>query len=226
MKRRLLYYTLFIVILASCSGKKTETVTKNIDTIPMMVMQIQKCSRLYTAEYQIHKIITHDDTKKLSGSIMDKNFSINLPLGKRKIAIPMDATVKAYVDFSDFSKSNIHRNGQKIEIILPDPRIALTSTRIDHQEVKQHVALMRGNFSDEELSNYERQGRDAIIKSLPELGIVDMARASAARTLIPMMVQMGYKQEDITITFRKKFTIDDLQTLFDKTTIENGKAIK
>ena len=29
-----------------------------IDTIPMLIMQVQKCSRLYTAEYNIHKIVT------------------------------------------------------------------------------------------------------------------------------------------------------------------------
>jgi len=226
MRKQLAYYTLLIMIFASCSGKKTSSEVNAIDTIPMKVMQIQKCSRLYTSEYKIHKIVTHDDTKKLTGRIMNKNFSINLPLGKRKIAIPMDATVKAYIDFNDFDEKNIHRKGNKIEIILPDPKIALTSTKINHEEVKQFVAFTRSNFSDEELANYENQGRAAIIKSLPELGIVDAARSSAARTLIPMIEQMGYKPEDITITFRKKFTIDDIPSLFDKTTIENEKAIK
>lgn len=226
MKKQLAYYTLLIMIFASCSGKKTSSEAMEIDTIPMMVMQIQKCSRLYTTEYHIHKIITHDDTKKLTGRIMNKDFSIDLPLGKRKVAIPMDATLKAYIDFNDFDDRNIHKNGNKIEIILPDPKIALTSTKINHEEVKQFVAFTRSNFSDEELANYEKQGRDAIIKDIPQLGIVDMARSSAARILIPIIEQMGYHPESITITFRKKFTVNDIPSLFDKTTIENEKTIK
>lgn len=193
-----------------------------IDTIPMMVMQIQKCSKLYTAEYKVHKIITHDDKMKLNGSFMKKDFSINLPLGSRKIAIPMDATLKAYIDFADFNEDNVKRQGDKIEIILPDPHVTLTSTRINHNEIKQYVALTRSRFSDEELSSYERQGREAIIKDIPSMGMMDMARESAARTLIPMIEQMGFEESNITISFRKHYTLNDIKSLLDKTTIEHG----
>ena len=44
--------------------KPTEQVER-IDTLATLVMQIQKCSRLYTTEYQVHKIVTHDDDIKL-----------------------------------------------------------------------------------------------------------------------------------------------------------------
>ncbi|EFA98392.1 hypothetical protein HMPREF9019_2168 [Hoylesella timonensis CRIS 5C-B1] len=192
----------------------------------MMVMQIQKCSKLYTAEYKVHKIITHDDKMKLNGSFMKKDFSINLPLGSRKIAIPMDATLKAYIDFADFNEDNVKRQGDKIEIILPDLHITLTSTRINHDEIKQYVALTRSRFSDEELSSYERQGREAIIKDIPSMGMMDMARESAARTLIPMIEQMGFEESNITISFRKHYTLNDIKSLLDKTTIEHGNNAK
>ncbi|GAB6948738.1 hypothetical protein JCM15640A_03230 [Hoylesella timonensis 4401737 = DSM 22865 = JCM 15640] len=192
----------------------------------MMVMQIQKCSKLYTAEYKVHKIITHDDKMKLNGSFMKKDFSINLPLGSRKIAIPMDATLKAYIDFADFNEDNVKRQGDKIEIILPDPHVTLTSTRINHDEIKQYVALTRSRFSDEELSSYERQGREAIIKDIPSMGMMDMARESAARTLIPMIEQMGFEESNITISFRKHYTLNDIKSLLDKTTIEHGNNAK
>lgn len=208
--------------MLSCSQKKTATPSQPIDTIPMMVMQIQKCSRLYATEMRLHKIITHDDSKRLSGTFLNKDFSIDLPLGKRKVAIPIDATVKAYIDFADFSERNVKKHGDKVEIILPDPRLTLTSTKINHEEVKQYVALTRGNFTDEELTSYERQGREAVIRDLPQLQIFEMARNSAARTLIPIIVQMGYKEQDITITFRKKFTLDDIPAIIDKTTVEHA----
>lgn len=225
MRLQLILFSIFM-LCCSCSRHKTEQETVTIDTIPMMVMQIQKCSKLYTAEYKVHKIITHNDKMKLNGSFMKKDFSINLPLGSRKIAIPMDATLKAYIDFADFNEDNVKRQGDKIEIILPDPHVTLTSTRINHDEIKQYVALTRSRFSDEELSSYERQGREAIIKDIPSMGMMDMARESAARTLIPMIEQMGFEESNITISFRKHYTLNDIKSLLDKTTIEHGNNAK
>jgi hypothetical protein len=117
MKQHLIYISLLILTLCSCSGKKTEADVAKVDTIPMMIMQIQKCSKLYTAECYVHKIITHDDEAKLSGQLMMRKFRVSLPVGKRKIAIPMDATLKAYIDFSSFNENNVHKYGKKIEII-------------------------------------------------------------------------------------------------------------
>lgn len=225
MRLQLILFSIFM-LCCSCSRHKTEQETVTIDTIPMMVMQIQKCSKLYTAEYKVHKIITHDDKMKLNGSFMKKDFSINLPLGSRKIAIPMDATLKAYIDFANFNEDNVKRQGDKIEIILPDPHVTLTSTRINHDEIKQYVALTRSRFSDEELSSYERQGREAIIKDIPSMGMMDMARESAARTLIPMIEQMGFEESNITVSFRKHYTLNDIKSLLDKTTIEHGNNAK
>lgn len=225
MRLQLILFSIFM-LCCSCSRHKTEQETVTIDTIPMMVMQIQKCSKLYTAEYKVHKIITHDDKMKLNGSFMKKDFSINLPLGSRKIAIPMDATLKAYIDFANFNEDNVKKQGDKIEIILPDPHVTLTSTRINHDEIKQYVALTRSRFSDEELSSYERQGREAIIKDIPSMGMMDMARESAARTLIPMIEQMGFEESNITISFRKHYTLNDIKSLLDKTTIEHGNNAK
>lgn len=225
MRLQLILFSIFM-LCCSCSRHKTEQETVTIDTIPMMVMQIQKCSKLYTAEYKVHKIITHDDKMKLNGSFMKKDFSINLPLGSRKIAIPMDATLKAYIDFANFNEDNVKRQGDKIEIILPDPHVTLTSTRINHDEIKQYVALTRSRFSDEELSSYERQGREAIIKDIPSMGMMDMAHESAARTLIPMIEQMGFEESNITISFRKHYTLNDIKSLLDKTTIEHGNNAK
>lgn len=223
MKTSAIYLALGIALLSACTGKKTETELPTLDTLPLMITQIQRCSRLYTAEYRLHKIITHDDTKKLEGSFLSKDFSIDLPLGRRKIALPMDATVKAYIDFGDFSEKNLRRKGNHIEVILPDPKVVLTSTRVDHEGARQYIALTRSRFTDEELSSYEQQGRAQIVKAIPQLGIVETARTSAASILIPMLEQMGYPRENIQITFRKDFTLGDILQRIDKTTIEHGK---
>ena len=207
-------------IAAGCTGSGKEeqpeaAVYQGIDTVPMLIMQIQKCSRLYTTEYHIHKIITHDDVVKLQGTLLKQNIDIKLPLGDRKVAIPMDATLKAYIDFSDFSEKNIERNGSKITILLPDPKVELTSSKINQQEIRSYVGLVRAGFSDAELTRYEQQGREAIIQAIPRFGIVDRARENAARALVPLLQQMGYREEDVTIAFRKTFTPYDIRKLLE-----------
>lgn len=219
-----------ILVFFACSQKQpTEEKANVIDTIPVMVMQIQKCSRLYTAEAHVHKIITHDDQLNLKGSFMKKDFNIHIPGSNRKVAIPMDATIKAYVDFEGFSQKNVSRKGDKIEIILPDPKLVLTNSKIDHKAVKQYVSLTRSNFTDAELTKLEQQGRQSIINDIPNIDLMEQAQFSAANTLIPMLIDMGFKEEDIKISFRKKFTLQDLKGfisngLSDKTTIEKKNA--
>jgi len=173
-------------------------------------MQIQKTSRLYTTEYHIHKIITHDDVVRLKGNLLQQDFNFELPLGDRKIAIPMDATLKAYIDFGDFSEKNIERDGDRITILLPDPKVTLTSSKINQKEIKEYVGLTRSHFTDKELSSYERQGRKAILNNISNMDIIPTAQANAARVLVPMLTQMGYKEENITIAFRKNLSIQHL----------------
>ena len=205
---------LFVAMMLTACGQKSEPEQPSepvvIDTIPQMVMQIQQCSRLYTTEVKVHKIVTHDDVVRLKGNLMNRQFNIPLPLGDRKIAIPMDATLKAYIDFSEFDERSIERDGDKITILLPDPQVVLTSSKINQKEIKEYVGIVRSHFSDSEMSNYEQQGRLAILNSIPDMHIIETAQANAARVLVPMIVQMGYREEDITIAFRKNLTITDI----------------
>ncbi len=181
------------------------TASRSIDTVPMLIMQVQQCSKLYTAEYRVHKIITHDDALRFKGQLLSKSFNVKVPLADRKIAIPMDAKIKAYIDFSEFSEKNIERSGDKITIVLPDPQVVMTSSKIDQQHVKQYVGLTRAHFSDEELARYQQQGREAILQSIPDMGIEETARANSAKVLVPMLTQLGYEEQNITIAFRKDF---------------------
>ena len=222
---KLIYLLLTIMIISgcSCSADKEnapEPNSENTDSLPMLVMQILKHSRLYTAEYRIKKIVTHDDVKRLKGTFLGKQFDMKMPIGDRKIAIPMSAKLKAYIDFSSFSEKNIERNGNKITIILPDPKVTLTSSKIDRKNIKEFVSITRSHFTDKDMTDYENQGREAIISSITRTGIIETAQENAAQIIIPMIEQMGYEGKDITVTFRKQFDESDLKTLIDATTVE------
>ena len=201
------------VIQESSDDRGQETVYGSIDTLPMLVTQVRKCAKLYTAECRVHKIVTHDDVLRLKGSVLQRQFNIKLPLGDRRIAIPIDAKLKAWIDFSQFSEKNIERHGDRITIILPDPQVTMTSSKIDQKNVRQYVALARANFSDAEMSDYELQGRAAIIQDIPEMGIIETAQANAAKVLVPMLTEMGYQEDKITVAFRKQYSLEDIQSL-------------
>ena len=210
-KRKIVIFSGFFALLLivfftnKCISSSTEKEEERTDSVPRptLIMQLQRCSRLNTAEIKLHKIITHDDEMKLSGKLMGKELSVNIPAGKRKVAIPLYATVKASIDLGKMTDDDIVREGNKITIYLPQPDVEITETHIDHEGVRQFVAITRSNFSDEELQKYELEGRKSIETSLGSLGIENMARESAARQLIPIVQAFGFKDTDITITFRK-----------------------
>ena len=213
MRLYLQFIVLITLLLTACSSEgdtPQEQQPAAIDTIPMLVTQIQKCARLYTTEYHIHKIVTHDDVLKLKGNLLKQDIDITLPLGERKVAIPMDATLKAYIDFANFTEQHIERNGDKFTILLPDPQVVLTSSKINQNEIREYVGLTRSHFTDKELSAYEQQGRQSILNSIPRLGIKQQAQENAARVLVPMLTEMGYKEENVTIAFRKNLDIMSL----------------
>lgn len=223
MRPHLITLLTFALLLAACGGKgepgapKADAVEVSpVDTLPLLVVQIRKCSRLYTAEYEVHKIVTYDDAKRLRGSLLGKRFDVELPLGQRKIAIPIDAKLKAYIDFGQMSGENIRREGRRVTITLPDPRVELTSTKVDQRGIQQYVGLVRSDFTDAEMAQLEAQGREAIVGSIAHLGIFETARQGAARVLVPLFAQMGYKEKDITVEFRKDFGEGDLPRLLEE----------
>ena len=208
------------IVLLMCNSRQdhsevTQPIStiQGIDTVPLLITQVQKCAKLYTAEYRVHKIVTHDDVVRLKGTLLKRTFDVKMPIGDRKVAIPIDAKLKAYIDFSSFSEENIELQGKKITIILPDPQVTMTSSKIDQKNVKEYVSLTRAHFSDAELANYQKQGREAIIADISKMGIIETAQANAAKVLVPMLAELGYDEADITIAFRKQYEPNDIMKL-------------
>ncbi|MGM9777766.1 MAG: DUF4230 domain-containing protein [Prevotella sp.] len=174
------------------------------DNIPMLIRDIRKCSKLYTSEYNIRKIVTYSDEPRLKGKVLGHEVDMKMPVGDRKIAIPMNVTLKGYIDFSDFSEKNVRREGQRIVVTLPQPQVAVTASKIDQAGIKEYVSIIRSRFSDEEMAEFEKQGRQAVVNSIPRLDINETTAVNAAKILIPMIVKMGYDEKYITIEFKNK----------------------
>ena len=211
MKRQIGFIIIgLLTLLTTSCGRSDATEAEEvsaIDSIPLLVTQIQRCSRLYTTEYRIHKLVTCESNRQISGF----GFSFGLDVfGDRKIIIPIDATLKGYIDMSQIRAQHIDRQGDRISITLPDPEVMMTSTRIDHENIKEFVTGFRDDFTDSEMSAFEKQGRKAIIAEIPELGVERTARENAVRILVPMIAQMGFSEQNITINFRRNYTPHDL----------------
>ena len=100
MRKHILLTLIIACLFVSCkNNRSTANGDTTADSTAVLITQIQKTSKLYTVEYKLHKIITHSDSKQLRGNIMNRDFNITLPMSQRMVAIPMEATVKAYVDF-------------------------------------------------------------------------------------------------------------------------------
>ena len=206
---------LCLSLLSACRGEETQAEVVRVDTLSL-VMQVKECARLYTAEYEVHKLVLKDDPLRVKGNLFQRAFDVKVPIGERKVMIPLAVTLKAYIDFTGFDEKNVLRSGDRIVVTLPDPRVVVTSSRINHDEVKQFVSLTRSDYTSAELADFTRQGEDEILASVPQLGILEMARENAAHVLVPMLTRLGYDERNIVISFRKDFTTADMPLLLER----------
>lgn len=190
---------------ASPKAVPSDSVTVRKPDKAQLVMEVARTSRLYTTEYQVHKIVTHSDDPTLEGQVLGMPFKMKTRWGDRKVAIPITVTLKAYVDFSHFSADQVKRTPDgHLEIILPDPTVIQTASRVDHSGTRQYIDATRSRYTDAEISDFARQGADSILSHSMQLDIVDQAERSAAQTLFPMLRRMGYKDGQVTISFRRE----------------------
>lgn len=176
-------------------------------------MEVHRHARLYTTEIQIHKIVTYADNPRMEGQVLGIPVRMKTRLGDRKVAIPIDVTLKAYIDLNKFGPEQVERTDSTITLTLPDPEITLTASKVDHKATRQFVDLTRSSFSDDELTELARQGRDTILSHTSQYGLIERAERDAAALLIPIVRRMGFKEEAVTVRFRKDFSDGEILQL-------------
>lgn len=215
-----LLLTLLWLLLAATACRRSaqsETVATPADSVAQaglqpLVNQVAHHARLYTYEAHVHKIVTYSDDPTLEGHVLHVPFKVPARLGNRKVAIPLDVTLQAYVDFTHFGAEQVERTDSSIVITLPDPVIVATASKVDHRGTRQYIDGLRNRFSEAELSALARQGVDSIVQHTPLFGLQPLAERSATTTLVPMLRRMGYSEEQITVRFRKRFSEAELRS--------------
>lgn len=196
--------------LSGCRKADEVPVTPMESPENILIREVSAADRLYVTEYVVRKMVTYDDIIKVKGTAFSQKFDFRLPQGDRKIIIPMEARIKAYIDFSAFGSGNVEvLPDSTIRIKLPDPQIVLTSTKIDHGGIKSFVDFGRSRFTHAEMAEYEKQGRAAIIHAIPSMGITETARAHAYRFILPIVEAMGYPTDKIVVDFGQDYTDTD-----------------
>lgn len=205
--RKILKYPTVIALaaLASCGGSgQGDTYSGEATPTPgSMAEQISTSGKLHVTEYKVHKIVTANDLKQLEGTIFKHKYSLTLPVGDRKVAIPVDAVFKAYIDFGKVTPADIEvtASPRTVSVTLPQPEVELTSSKVDHKGIREYRNGLRSRFSDAELSEFERQGRAAIENAMPTEKIRAQARRNGADLLIPVLVKAGFPADSITIVY-------------------------
>ncbi len=219
--KRVLLMGLMVLTFVGCTLQKDSPQTDEPQEQVSIANVISRQSRLYTAEYVVHKIVTHNDLKALKGSFLGIKFDQQLPLGDRKIAIPIDVVLQAYIDLSQITDKDIEQQGNALRITLPDPKVVVVSSKVDNRGVKTHVSWLRSDFKDSELTNFTQQGVASVLRTVPKMGIIESARQNAAALIIPLLADMGYTEERIVITFRKEFGESDLRDILKIEKLKN-----
>lgn len=188
----------------------TSETTRQEDSVPL-VLQLQQCARIYTTEYKIHKIVTNKDELKLQGNVINRKVEMRIPKGTRKIAIPIDVTIKGYTDLNLIGDQNIQVQGKTVTIILPDPQFVITSVRIDRKHIAQTAELMRDYYKEEDISRLTRQGVRSMYQDIPWEEFLETARSNTAYALFPILQAAGF--EEIHIQYRDNLKDSDMKKL-------------
>ena len=217
---RLLLFVVALLLISSCKKTTVSTPAPSpelaVDTVALAVMQVRQCSRLYVTEMQVHKLVTHVDEPRIKGKMLGMSVDMPARMGQRRVAIPIDVTIKAYVDLEQFTKEQVHVTDSTVFITLPDPKLVITASRIDNNGTRQFIDPLRSRFSDEEITQFAAQGTDSIEAHISQLDIESKAQASAARQLLPVLQNKAFRGKKVVVQFRKHFNNGELLQMIEK----------
>lgn len=212
----LLLISLLTSVGLGCGCSRSEKATaadslsEKVDSTHLLVMTVRGCSRLYLTEMHIRKLVTFTDEPSVKGTVLGMPVDVPTRWGKRRIAIPLDVTLKAYVDMAAFDSTLVERTDSTLTITLPDIRITATASKVDNAGIRQYVDFARTYYTDAEITQLAQQGEQSILSHLSQYGLEQEAQRSAARQLLPLLQGLGYKDGNVNVRFRKNYSDGEL----------------
>jgi hypothetical protein len=154
---------------------------------PAVVERIRQLSRLETVVYSLDKIVEGD---------RDSPYMPSFLVGD-KILLVAHGEVVAGIDFSQLKPTDIHVNGDAVQVHLPPPQIL--TTRIDNGRTRV-FSRTTGLFVLAD-PNLESQARAAAEQQIGQAalddGILDKARQNARTSVTALLYSLGFHKVDV-----------------------------
>ena len=188
-KTILLMSVLSLMCLFSCKVDKPDEPTLK-EKMDMKMIELEQTTELGSVEYVVKKVIKATDEAKW------------YQYGDRKILFGCTAYLKAGVDLSNFTNENVIIDEEQKSIVVTLPHAKLLSINMPPSETKlvyEQIPTFRGSFTAAESNGLLKQGEDAILDQVDDLGILADAEKNAKDLFRAMLAQMGFRT--ITIKF-------------------------
>ena len=154
---------------------------------PAVVERIRQLSRLETVVYSLDKIVEGDRDSPHMPSFLVGD----------KILLVAHGEVVAGIDFSQLKPTDIHVNGDAVEVHLPPPQIL--TTRIDNGRTRV-FSRTTGLFVQAD-QNLESQTRAAAEQQIGQAalddGILDKARQNARTSVTALLYSLGFHKVNV-----------------------------
>ncbi len=171
-----------LLVLASC----TSALEKSLET---KMQSFKETADFGSVEYTVKKVIKANDVGEW------------YKVGDRKILFTSTAYLKAGIDMTEFTMDNVVVNGKDVVVMLPKSKLlSINMPANEIQLVYDQVSFLRSSFSAEERTALLKQGEEAIIADINNLGILTDAEKNAQDFFQAMLKQIGF--ETVTINFR------------------------
>lgn len=162
------------------------------------VEQVQALNELSTAHAYTKVIIDREDN-----AVFGKEIGLDLPGTKRKLLVIMPGSVKAGVDFSQVTESDIKVNEEKktATLILPKPEfLGEPEILFDQVKVFSSEGLFRGKADIDEGYEIAETAKQMMIEEAMGQGILQLAEENAAKSVKGMFQLVDY---DVEVEFKE-----------------------
>ena len=172
-------------------------------SIEPFVTEVREVSEINTTEATLTKEMSWHDVRTIMISLFGNSFKIENSALNVDVVLNVKATFKASIDMTRFEEGDVVRVDSTINVTLPDPKIKLVSVTVDENQSSQRVGWLRSNIDDAKYQQLIRKAKADIVEEIKPERIILQARLDAENMIVPMLLKMGYKKDNIDVNFSR-----------------------